>query len=166
MNGKDTAPNEASRDNKSSQLFTQGLDNYQRGDFHSAVPLFQQSINSSSQTHPDRLKYESFYGMTLIRLNYKHIGLEKCRIAAKIESDDSDILLNLAEAEFITGNRLASLQALKNLKAINPEHLGARELRKRMGKRHKFPVIPFLSRDNALNIALGKWLYKNRISQN
>jgi|GEM_PF-915223 len=136
--------------------FSRGLERFAQKQYLDAVALFRQTLFKSRESESKRPLYESYYGLTLVFLEHINPGLTKCRLAARLEPEDATILFNLAQAEYHAGNRAQALVALKQLKVVAPDHSEAKWFRARMGRRRRQPVIGFLSRENRLNVVLGK----------
>lgn len=100
--------------------------------------------------------FYSYLGQAIARCEgRKHEGLELCRHAVSKEPFRPENHLNHAEVLFMTGNRRAAIRAMKEGLSLDPDHRGLLDLRKRMGIRRR-PPIPFLPRNNPLNVWLGK----------
>jgi hypothetical protein len=82
-------------------------------------------------------------------------GLKLCEHAVKIQYYEPENHLHLARTRLLAGDRRAAVSSLARGLKLDPAHRGLRELREEIGVRRR-PVIPFLSRDNFLNILLGR----------
>lgn len=106
--------------------------------------------------------FYSYLGQAIARCEgRKRDGLELCRHAVQIEPFRPENYLNLAQMNVMVGNRRGAIRALRDGLALDSEHRGLRELQQRMGVRAR-PPIPFLSRDNPLNVLLGRWRHNAR----
>ncbi len=97
------------------------------------------------------------YGAAKIDGNIKE-GLSLCRHAIKLDPTEPDNYLNLARVEMLRRNRKSAVKALQRGLRVKPGHPRLVDFEQEIGSRRR-PVIPFLSRDNALNIWLGKKRY-------
>ena len=94
------------------------------------------------------------YGAAKFEGNFKE-GLSLCRHAIKLDPLEPDNYLNLARVELLRRNRGAAIKALSKGLRIRPNHKRLRAFELEIGSRRR-PVIPFVSRDNRINIWLGK----------
>ncbi len=82
-------------------------------------------------------------------------GLKLCTHAVRAAPSDSHGFYNLARVHLLRGDRRRAVKALKQGAALNPGHRALRELQMGIGTRAR-PVLKFLSRDNVLNVWLGR----------
>lgn len=82
-------------------------------------------------------------------------GLSLCRHAIKLDPLEPDNYLNLARVEMLRRNRRSAVRALHKGLRVAPNHPRLSVYSREIGFRRR-PVIPFLSRDNRINIWLGK----------
>lgn len=86
-------------------------------------------------------------------------SVDKCIHALEKWPTNVDIYLNLSTILYLAGRRdLATLKLLRGL-TYHPEHKGLKKLHKRLGIRRQ-PALPFLSRNNSVNIIAGKIISK------
>ena len=102
----------------------------------------------------------SYYGLTLVCLGTCDDGVAVCRDAADRELNDPQVFLNLARAAQRCGNRRLALEAISLGKVVDPANPTLRRLRLALGVRRR-PVLRFLSRNNVLNVVLGKMRQRN-----
>jgi tetratricopeptide (TPR) repeat protein len=138
--------------------FRQGMMAYEEGRGREAMAFFEAAIKLEKRFGVDRpqARYLSHYGLCLgTVMERRHEGVRYCKEAAEIENYNADIQCNLGRVLLSAGLRKDAYRAfIRGLRA-DPGHGGiVREL-KAMGMRRR-PVLPFLSRDNRLNIILGK----------
>lgn len=94
----------------------------------------------------------------VVRDTYR-TSVDKCVTALNAWPTNADIYLNLSTILLYAGRRdLASLKLQRAL-TYHPRHYGLRKLHRKIGVRRK-PVIPFLSRNNSVNIIVGKTIAK------
>lgn len=82
-------------------------------------------------------------------------GLKLCEHAVKIQYYEPENHLNLARVQLMLQDRKGAVASIARGLKLDPNHRGLKELRVEIGVR-KRPVLPFLSRDNPLNILLGR----------
>jgi hypothetical protein len=101
--------------------------------------------------------FYSYLGQAIARCEgRKHEGLELCRHAVQIEPFRPENYLNLSQLYLMVGNRRGAIRAVRDGLALDSDHRGLNEMRVRLGIRQR-PPIPFLSRQNPLNVLLGRW---------
>jgi tetratricopeptide (TPR) repeat protein len=104
--------------------------------------------------------FRSYYGYGLVRFRKRvSEGLELCESAVADEFYQTEGWLNLARAALAAGDRKRASSALEQGLSVDPESPALLALGASMGRR-RAPVLPMLSRDNALNKALGKARHK------
>lgn len=86
-------------------------------------------------------------------------GLALCQHAIKVQFYEPENYLNIARVHLLRRNRRKAVEAIHQALKLSPRHPGVLRLLKEIGYRRR-PVIPFLSRDNPLNIWLGKMRYQ------
>jgi Tfp pilus assembly protein PilF len=83
-------------------------------------------------------------------------SLPMCEAAAR-EARRPELLYHLGSVHLLQENRRKAVQVLHEALTIDPRYAPILELLDSIGRRRP-PVIPFLSRDNALNVRLGRLL--------
>ncbi len=98
----------------------------------------------------------SFYGLCLAlhRGRIKEAA-EFCWLGVEKDHFNPDVYHNMARVWMAGRSRRKAVEALEKGLALDPKHPGLKRLMAEMGMR-KAPVIPFLHRDNPLNVSLGK----------
>ncbi|HUF17805.1 MAG TPA: hypothetical protein VMS12_07160 [Thermoanaerobaculia bacterium] len=125
-----------------------------------ALALFVKAYGSSEGSSPDqKSKYVeglSYYGLCLAREQKKfRPAIDFCKKAVEIQFYNAEHYANLTRVYLVAGTRKRAVDALQaGLRAL-PNDLMLQNLQKELGARGR-PVIPFLSRDNPINIILGK----------
>ncbi len=122
-------------------------------------------------------------GLVFLAEAYRHLGKEHQRLSAPllshyglclalhrgrikeaaefctfgIEKDrfNPDAYYNMARVWLAGRSRRKAVDAVERGLAVDAHHKGLRELQREIGVR-KTPVLPFLHRDNPLNVSLGK----------
>lgn len=138
--------------------FVEGIEHLKDRSIPKAMRSFRLAYESVDRSNAYHNKYASFCGLSRV-LSGDVTGLELCRDAAKSESHDGDVYMNLAHAELFLQNRKNSVITLKKGLQLNHRHRGLRMTRKQLGMRRRTP-LPFLSRSHQLNQALGKLMRK------
>ena len=142
------------------ERFRRGLEAFDNGRRREAMALFETALELERRSGARRpqARYLSFYGLCLA-LEEQRVreGIEMCRQAVPLESYNADLCLNLARALLAAQRRREAYDQLIRGAGLAPGHQGIlRELR-RMGFRRR-PPLPFLPRQNPLNVLLGKIL--------
>lgn len=98
----------------------------------------------------------SFYGLCLAlhRGRIKEAA-EFCWLGVEKDRYNADVYYNMARVWLAGRSRRKAVEALEKGLALDGRHPGLLRLRAEMGSR-KTPVLPFLHRDNPLNVSLGK----------
>jgi tetratricopeptide (TPR) repeat protein len=104
----------------------------------------------------------SFYGLCLAlhRGRIKEAA-EFCWLGVEKDHYNPDVYYNMARVWMAGRSRRKAVDALEKGLALDPKHPGLKRLRVEIGAR-KTPPLPFLHRDNPLNISLGKMRAKMR----
>ena len=86
----------------------------------------------------------------------KH-GITLCQAALKTNRKVAEVYYCLAQLYLMAGSRKMAVETVGQGLACGPAHLGLRETQDRMGVRGS-PIVPFLHRDNPINVTLGRAL--------
>ena len=136
--------------------FAEGFQYFNKEEYADALSHFLLAFNSDDKAN--RNKYLSYCGRALFHLQDKQLGFEKCLKAAEEEKHHTDVFYNLGYVASHYGKREVALKAIAQGRAIDPYDTQLIHLRRALGLRRK-PVLGFLSRENLLNIILGKISY-------
>jgi tetratricopeptide (TPR) repeat protein len=90
----------------------------------------------------------------------KH-GIGLCQAALKANRKVAEVYYCLAQLYLMSGSRKQAFETVGQGLACGPAHLGLRETKARMGVRGS-PIVPFLHRDNPINVRLGRALRSRR----
>ncbi len=127
----------------------------ERGEYGDALVLFRQLEQIIPSNAPGYNRVRALYGLTLVGLGSREEGLAVCQEAARGEFNDARVFHAFARAALLCGRRQLALKAISMGRVIDGDHSELEALRQKMGVRQK-PVIKFLSRNNPINIALGR----------
>jgi hypothetical protein len=98
----------------------------------------------------------SYYGLCLaLHKNKIKEGADFCQLAIEKEFYNSEHYLNLAKVFLAGRSRRKAVDAIFRGLALEPNNVALKQLREDIGSRRK-PVLPFLHRDNPLNVTLGR----------
>ena len=134
--------------------FVEGLAHFKERSMPKAARSFNLAYESVDKSNIYHNKYASYCGLSKV-LSGDIQGLYMCRAAAKRESLDGDVYLNLARAELFLKNRKNTIITLKKGLKLDNRHPGLRLIRQQLGVRKRSP-LPFMPRTHQLNKTLGK----------
>ncbi|MBD3868329.1 MAG: hypothetical protein IFK94_09405 [Acidobacteria bacterium] len=137
--------------------FQKGLDAFHAGRNIEAMALFEAAIELERRKGGSGLqpRYLSYYGVCLaVHADRAREGIYFCREAIAREGYNADLHLNHAKALLVADKRRDAHDSLIRGLSFQPGHREIRVLLKRMGIR-KRPVLPFLERENVVNVKLG-----------
>ena len=98
----------------------------------------------------------SYYGLCLAMVKRRYAdGVKFCKISIKANFMDPDHRCNLGLVYLERQNRRRAIGAFEEGLRIQPTHRRINAILDRIGRRTG-PVVPFLSRDNPLNVWLGR----------
>ena len=132
--------------------FEQGQAAFLRGDASGAHAAFERA----HRREPRDPRYMSWYGLTLVLVEKNsNLGVLLCDQAIRGAGADPDLVLNQARVHLALNQRERTVRVLKRGLDLWPQHPGLQRARDCLGWRRR-PVLPFLSRDNAVNRLLGQ----------
>jgi tetratricopeptide (TPR) repeat protein len=138
--------------------FTRGLAALGNGRGREALALFEAAIEIEKRfgAPQPQARYLSFYGLCLaLEKRQLNEGIRFCKQALDQEFFNPDLCCNLGRLLFRAGRRKDAYEVLLKGYSLQPSHQGIFEELSRMGMRRR-PVLAFLSRNNPINIILGK----------
>lgn len=138
------------------EYFVEGVEHLKERSMPKAIRSFRLAYESVDRNNIYHNKYASYCGLSRV-LSGDSAGIELCRKAAKRETCDGDVYLNLARAELYLQNRKNTVVTLKKGLKLDNRHPGLRLIRKQLGVRKRSP-LPFLPRTHQLNKTLGKMM--------
>ncbi len=134
--------------------------------FAEALAIFEKQLPQLS-THDVTDKRvltnsSSFYGLcvAMVRRHYSQ-AVQYCNLSLKSQFMDPDHRANIALVYLERSDRASAIENLHAGLRIQPNNARINEILNDIGRR-KSPVISFLSRDNPLNV----WLGRRRASKN
>jgi Flp pilus assembly protein TadD len=132
--------------------FRKGVVQLQRGMTNEAL----ESFRNASALEPRNAYFLSYYGLTLGLARRRWEDAEAlCTDALKLKRTVPQLYLNLADVYRRSGRRADAIETLKNGMNFTGKDGRISDALTRFGLRRP-PVLPFLSRENALNKYLGK----------
>jgi predicted Zn-dependent protease len=114
----------------------------------------------------DRLKHYNrpvppavlaYYGLSIGHSRSAREGLRICLDAISQDRRNPNIYLCLARLYVLANSRKNAVDVIAQGLRVSRTHQGLRALRQELGVRQK-PAIPFLARENAVNVGLGRVL--------
>lgn len=130
-----------------------GIQAAEREDFHQALTIFSSIYNEESDDPVDGL---SHYGLclALVEKRYKP-AIRLCQRAMSVQFYNAAHYANATRIFIAAGNRKRAVEALENGLKQLPKDALLLQVRDRIGWR-RGKAIPFLHRDNPLNVWMGK----------
>jgi tetratricopeptide (TPR) repeat protein len=145
------------------ELVELGVSAARAGQFERGLIFLAEAYrNLSREKHRLSGPLLSYYGLCLAlhRGRIKEAA-EFCWLGVEKDHYNPDVYHNMARVWMAGRSRRKAVEALEKGLALDPKHPGLKRLRQEMGSR-KSPVLPFLHRDNPLNISLGRMRSKMR----
>ncbi|MGB8930283.1 MAG: tetratricopeptide repeat protein [Anaeromyxobacteraceae bacterium] len=153
MTGKSTPEGSAEA------AFAQGMAAFYRGDAVSAHAAFERA----HRRDPRDPRYMSWYGLTLVVVaRNSNLGVVLCDQALRGAGSSPELVLNQARVHLALNQRERTVRALQRGLELWPQHPGLQRARDALGWR-RTPVLPFLPRDNPLNLWLGR--FRSRLTR-
>ncbi len=138
--------------------FEKGCRALEANDWRAATAFFEAALTLEKKLTPrePQARYRSFYGLCLGLAKKNHdLGIKMCQVAIEHEPYNPDLQWNLGRVLYDAGRRREAYRVFIRGIKQQPGHKGLVSDIKRMGLRKK-SVLPFLSRKNPLNRALGR----------
>ena len=135
------------------ESYNKGRDALKAQDYKAAEQKFREAFNSIEEHHELYNKLASYLGLSQVLLSDPN-GLLLCRDAASSETQDGDVFLNLACAEWHTENRERAIDAVARGCKIDGDHEQLQRAGLLLDSR-RTSVVPFLPRKHMLNRVLG-----------
>ena len=136
---------------ESQDLFRRAQVLVQKRNYEKAESLLSEAL----KIVPDNAQYLSFYGLCVGMLGESGEGEKLCTRAFKIDPSSPVVCVNLGRMKLMRGNRMEARELFSRAYDLDDTQSAAALELSGMGIRRQ-PVIPFLSRNNPLNMLLGR----------
>jgi tetratricopeptide (TPR) repeat protein len=138
---------------EASRAIREGIRAVKQQEYMTGLTLLSGAYSTGSSKMADGLSY---YGLALALVEKKYkAGIEFCRKAIELQFYHGDHYANLARVYVAAGNRKKAVETINEGLRVHPDDADILKLKREIGERSA-PVVPFLSRDNPLNVALGR----------
>jgi tetratricopeptide (TPR) repeat protein len=146
----------ASRRADMTDAMRDAIDRCRRGSWKDGLPALARIAEQEERpgTLPALVYSYLGYGIALRQQRLTE-GRKLCQHAVRLEFFQAENYLNLARTELLAGSRRAAVRALEEGLKIEPDSSQLLDLQREIGRRRN-PVLPFLRRDNPLNLLLGR----------
>jgi len=138
--------------------FEKGCRALEENEWRAATAFFEAALTLEKKLTPraPQARYRSFYGLCLGLAKKRHDdAIRLCQDAIQLEQYNPDLHWNLGRVLYDAGRRREAYHVFVRGVRQQPGHRGLVNDIKRMGLRKK-AVIPFLNRNNRLNVTLGR----------
>jgi tetratricopeptide (TPR) repeat protein len=138
--------------------FKRGLAALAEGNPAGAVEFFRQAITIERQhsVSRPRMRYVSYYGLSLVLANGPTPeAVRTCERAARLDSYDPELHLNLGKVCLLAGRTTRALAAFERGLKLAPDNYALQAALAEVDRRGR-PVLPFLDRSHPMNRWLGK----------
>ncbi len=138
-------------------LIRLGKEAWKKGNVNEAARILFAACERLSHNDEARVPASalSLYAVCLAQQGKLKEAVETCRHALSLEPSSLDSHLNMARIYLRADSRKKAIEVLDRGLAISPRNRELLVLREQLGRR-RTPVVGFLSRDNPINVALGK----------
>ena len=143
-----------------SEDFVKGIEFLEQCSIEDSVACFKNACSSETVSNSLFPKYKSYYGLSCL-LNGDDTAISICRNLVSKCPYDADVCLNLARAEAFLDNRKEAIQVIDQGLVFSAQHDGLNAFKSKLGVRGR-RFVPFLSRNNLLNIALGRFIRRKK----
>ena len=134
-----------------------GIECCRKGDWKAGLEHLKAVAEQQTERGKLPSRYYSYAGYGMARNEKKYDqAIKLCKYAIKLEFYQPENYANLTRTYLLAGRRDAAHQVLSKGRKVDPRHPDLQELVKTMGYRRS-PVLPFLSRGNAVNQLLGRF---------
>jgi len=142
------------------EAYQNAKDALQAQDYKAAERDFKKALASTNEQDEHYINVQSYYGLAQV-LNSKSNGLLRCRDAASNEVLNGEVLLNLACAEWYSGNRKRAIDTIHHGIKIDADNKQLDRVLAKMDCRRK-SCFSFLTRDHTLNRFFGRLFRRDR----
>ena len=136
------------------QAYQNAKDALKAEDYKAAERAFKVVLDSIDESNEYHNNVQSYFGLTQV-LNANNNGLLLCRDAASNEMFDGYVFLNLACAEWESGNRKRAIEAVRHGIKIDADHCQLNSACSKLGCRKRC-CFSFLARSHKLNRLFGR----------
>jgi tetratricopeptide (TPR) repeat protein len=138
------------------EAMSQGIEACRKGAWNLGLPILARIAEDEQRSAALPALVYSYlgYGVALRQQRIEE-GLRLCLHAVKLEFYQAESYLNLARTQLLAHNRQAAIRAVKAGLKIEKDNEALLELYRELGMRRGV-VLPFLSRSNPINLALGR----------
>ncbi len=147
--------NAAFNTNKTYKL---GQEELRLQNYSQALDHFTVLLDEADYSDPHFDRYQSYTGLCQVLLGEKE-GISLCRKSAATSTPKIENMCNLALAELQLNKRNNAIDAIQKGIKLDPKNNQLKKLKSRLDTRRK-PFIPFISRDNFVNVMVGKITYR------
>jgi tetratricopeptide (TPR) repeat protein len=140
------------------ESYLKGLGALHAGRRREALALFEAAIEIERRRSPARpqSRYVSHFGLCLaVERNEVEEALRYCREAVTLEGQNPDLRCNLGQVLLHAGRRREAYRCFLQALSLKPGHAMSTRALKMMGIRRR-PILPFLPRNSAINVLLGR----------
>jgi len=142
------------------ESFDRGMQSMEQGRQDQALAFFEAAISLDKQygSGTPQARYLSQYGLCLGLLGRrKQEGVRFCRQAVALEGYNADLQWNLGRSLLMANRRREAWAAFAKGLRLQRDHRGIIQSLRGMGIRRR-PALPFLPRENPINVFLGRLL--------
>lgn len=153
-----TGPKPEVRGARAAEVAWRGIEHCREGDWHEGLYWLGMASSCDRRGVAGELPslYYAYLGYGVARYQgQKRQGLRLCRHALERELYQPESYQYLARTHLLLGDRRSALDVVERGLEVDPSHPDLLALRVELGRRQS-PMVPFLSRANALNRALGR----------
>ena len=140
------------------QAYENGKEALEAQDYKAAERAFKIALEAVDEGDEKHNNVQSYYGLVQV-LNGDNNGLLLCRDAASNQISDGDVFLNLACAEWASGNRKRAIDAVQHGIKINAEHAQLNRACVKLDCRKRC-CFSLLARSHKLNRLFGRLMRK------
>ncbi len=141
-----------------SKTYKLGQEELRLQNYSQALDHFTVLLNEADNNDPHFDRYQSYTGLCQVLLGEKE-GISLCRKSAAATTPKIENMCNLALAELQLNKRNNAINAIQKGIKLDPKNSQLKKLKSRLDTRRK-PFIPFISRDNFVNVMVGKITYR------
>lgn len=126
------------------------------------------ALNTFSELYADGFREAaveglSYYGVSVAMVTKKYRdAIDLCQKAIKLQFMNPNHYVNLARVYAAAGHKKKAIATLEQGLRVLPRHRVITTYWRELGVRSR-PPIPFLSRENPLNVAIGRWRYQKKL---